>query len=105
MSLKSREEVHALIDEKFPTSSFAWKEPAGDAFIKQTRRKLKHFIDSIRLQDERDLLEEEIEMIENEIAEWRKGEYHTNIAGGAIAALTKHTTRLRERIELLDNNK
>ena len=31
--------------------------------------------------------EEEIKVIDEEIADWMQGEYHTNIAGGAIAAL------------------
>ena len=96
MSLKSREEVARLFDEKF--GEFFSKYDNEDYFA---QAQIKLFIDSIRLQDERDKAREVLEDVRLWLVE-NEGNYQGKMAYALSSDLV---TRLRERVELLYNNK
>jgi len=89
--MKTREQIHAEFDEKL-------QHDFQNLYYGDVMRRTKSHIDSIRLQDERDLLEEVVGMRQRnqEVSEYYSG-YNK--------ALSDLATRLQERIALLDNGK
>lgn len=94
--MKTKEQIHAEFDEKF--YEVVSEEPR---IVKKYPREVLSFIDSIRLQDERDLIEE---VVKDAYKLKEKTDFTTaDQMWGYREACIDLITRLRERIGSLDN--